>query len=485
MNTVQRIAKNTAILLAANIISRVISFFYVMYTARYLGAEGFGILSFALAFTGIFGVFADLGLKTLTVRDVARDKSLAGKYLRNIIAIKIFLVIITFGLIVITIYLLGYPKQTIKVVYFIALSVIFNAFSGMYYSIFQAYEKMEYQSLGNILSNILIFLGFLFAISQGFSVIVFASIYFLVSIIIFGYTLFIYEQKFILPKIEFDWEFWKAKIKEALPFGLTGTFITIYLWMDSVMLSFVKGEEVVGWYNAAYKLILTLLFIPGIINTAIFPSMSRFYISSQNSLKLIHEKYFKFMLVIGIPIGIGTTFLADRIILLIYGEDFIPTIIILKILIWSLVLIFFRTSFDRLFESIGKQIIVSEAFGIGVILNLILNLTLIPKYSYIGAAVATVITDLVIFILLIVFSLKVEYCIIKKKYAIILFKVIGSSILMVAFIKYFRNLNLLLLVLLSVIVYFLFMFLVKGFSKDDISLFKKLISKKKAIDDKI
>ena len=54
-----------------------------MYTARYLGAEGFGILSFALAFTGIFGVFTNLGLSTLTVREVARDKSLASKYLGN------------------------------------------------------------------------------------------------------------------------------------------------------------------------------------------------------------------------------------------------------------------------------------------------------------------------------------------------------------------------------------------------------------------
>ena len=84
MNTVQRIAKNTGVLLASQIVSYIFGFFFVMYTARYLGAEGFGVLSFALAFTGIFGVFADLGLRQLTVREVARDKSLAGKYLGNI-----------------------------------------------------------------------------------------------------------------------------------------------------------------------------------------------------------------------------------------------------------------------------------------------------------------------------------------------------------------------------------------------------------------
>lgn len=68
MNTIQRIAKNSLVLLASNIISKILGFFYVMYIARYLGAEGFGILSFALAITGIFSVFSDLGLGPLTVR---------------------------------------------------------------------------------------------------------------------------------------------------------------------------------------------------------------------------------------------------------------------------------------------------------------------------------------------------------------------------------------------------------------------------------
>ena len=159
MNTVQRIAKNTAVLLAATIISKVLGFFYVMYTARYLGEEGFGILSFALAFTGIFGVFSDLGLGSLTVREVARDKSLAKKYLDNISVIKAILVAITFALIAMVINLLGYPEQTIKVVYLISLSVIFNSFTEMFYSIFRAFEKMEYSSLGQILNSILMLVG--------------------------------------------------------------------------------------------------------------------------------------------------------------------------------------------------------------------------------------------------------------------------------------------------------------------------------------
>jgi len=141
VNTVQRIAKNTAILLVSTTISKVLGFFYVMYTARYLGAEGFCILSFALAFTGIFGVFSDSGLGSLTIREVARDKSLAKKYLNNISAMKAILMTITFALIAIVINLLGYPEQTIKVVYLISLSVVFNTFTGMFFLYFKYLKK--------------------------------------------------------------------------------------------------------------------------------------------------------------------------------------------------------------------------------------------------------------------------------------------------------------------------------------------------------
>ena len=74
MNTIQRIAKNTGVLLASQVASYILGFFFVMYTARYLGADGFGILSFAPAFTGILGVFADLGLRPLTVRKMRETK---------------------------------------------------------------------------------------------------------------------------------------------------------------------------------------------------------------------------------------------------------------------------------------------------------------------------------------------------------------------------------------------------------------------------
>ena len=486
MNTIQRIAKNTGVLFISNIVSKVFSFFYVMYTARYLGVEGFGILSFALAFTGIFGVFTDLGLRSLTVREVARDKSLASKYLNNITVIKVILVSVTFGIIVLVINILGYPEQTIKVVYLIALSVIFTAFTGMFYSVFQAFEKMEYQSLGQILNSALMFSGVMIAIKYNFTIIGFASLYLMASIIILGYSLVILRRKFFNPffvwslrEIEIDWSFWKPTIKEALPFGLTGISGMIYTYTDSIMLSLMQGNEVVGWYNAAYRLILILLFIPGIINSAIFPSMSKFYISSQNALKLMCEKYFKIMLIIGIPIGVGTTLLASKIILLIFGNEYRPSIIALQILVWTMVFTFAGAAFVKLFESINKQIIITKISGICVIVNILLNLLLIPKFSYIGASVATVITEFILVGSIFIFAYKFSYGIESKKVVVNISKVIIASVVMGAFLWYFKSLNLFVLIILAILFYLIMIYIVKGINYEDVQMFKRIIKPRK------
>ncbi|ENO11853.1 membrane protein involved in the export of O-antigen and teichoic acid [Thermoplasmatales archaeon SCGC AB-539-C06] len=342
MNTIKRIASNTGILLISQIISYAIGFFFIIYTARYLGAEGFGIISFALAFNGIFIIFTELGLSQLTVREVAREKSLANKYLDNIIGIKLILAIFTFGLIAFTINLLAYPMETVIVVYLISLSAILNSFSRTFYSIFQAYEKLIYRSCGQILESVLMLSGALFAIFQGFSIIDFAFIYFIVSLIVLGYCFIVSIWKFIKPKIKICLSFWKNTIKEAIPFGLSGVFVIIYYRIDTVMLSLMENDTVVGWYNVPYRLISVLLFLPGAFFASFYPVMSRLHTKSKEDIKFAYETSLRYMGIIAFPTALGINLFADRIIILIFGDEYISSIPALRILSWA---VFFYVSF--------------------------------------------------------------------------------------------------------------------------------------------
>lgn len=485
MTTAKRIAKNTGVLLAAQVLSYLPIFFSMMYIARYLGAADFGVLSFALAFTGIFGGLTDMGLQQLTVREVAREKSLASKYLANVGLMKMILVTITFGLIALTINLLGYPERTVKVVYLVALSVVFNAFTQMFNSIFQASERMEYQSLGRILSSVLMLLGVIFAINHGFSVTGFASLYFLVSILVLTYSLamLLRRKAFNLSlawsprKMEIDWGFWRPTIREALPFGLTIIFVMIWYRIDSVMLSLMKGDVVVGWYGAAYRMQPILLFIPQAFVAAIYPVMSKFYETSQDLLRLSFEKSFKYLTILGVPIGVGTTLLAKRFILLIFGIEYMSSVVALQILVWSSVLIFMSIPFGNLFNCLNRQSILTGVAGVCIVFNVLVNLILIPKYSLIGASITAVLTESISLALCFVWSLMVGYSIPKKILASIIMKVSIASALMGMFIMYFYPFPLLALVPLAALLYFVALYMSRGIDKADIALVRRAVQR--------
>ncbi|MDO8716341.1 MAG: flippase [Dehalococcoidales bacterium] len=475
MNTTRKIARNTAILTLAEIVSAIISLFFTMYVARYLGAEGFGTLSFALAFIAIFGVFTDIGLNQLMTREVARDKTLASKYLGNVINLKAILAIVTFGLITLTINLLSYPEQTKIVVYFIAGFLVVNTFSVMYYSIFQAYERMEFITLGRVVNALLLLFGALFAVSQGLSVTAFALVYFLSSTASLLFNIAISLWKFAKPKIDIDFGFWKETLKQAWPFGLAGVFSGIYFWIDSVMLSFMKGNEVVGWYNAAYRLVFVLTVIPGVYFTSAFPAMSKYYVTSKESLKLIYEKSIKYMIILAVPIAVGTSLLADKAIMLIFDPGYSNSIIALQILVWAVAFVFISSGFARLFESTNKQLIVTIVAGACAILNVVLNLILIPRYSYIGASAATVTTEFTALTILFIWSFRIGYGISGKKIIDIVVKTLAAGAVMGLLVFKLRDLAIWVLIPLSALLYFIVLFIIRAIDGEDIVLFKQMV----------
>lgn len=477
MNVPQRIVKNVSVLFLSQMVGYVLGFFTLMYSARYLGVEGFGVLSFALAFTGIFTVLMDLGLNTLTIREVARNKSLAHEYIGNIILIKLLLSLATFGLIFLIINIVGYNPQTMSVVYVIALYAILTTFSQLFYSVFQAHEKMEYQSLGYIINSSLLLLGVLIAINYEFNIYQFSMIYAVVGSFILAYVLFIFVLKFNFPQIEFNWEIWKSFIKESWPFAVTSISINLYLWIDTILLSVLQGPEAVGLYNAAYKLILVLLFIPIVFNSAVFPLMSQYFVSSKESLKVIFDKLFKIMVLIGFPIGMGTLIIADKIILLVYGNQFLGSVIALQILIWSTVLIFLRSPLERLLESSNKQLSVTKIFVLGAIFNTILNIILIPQFSYVGAAIITILTDIIVLGLLIFTVKRNSGIFFSKGTKISIIKIIVASIIMAFCINQLKYLNIFLLIILGAIIYIIMLLVMRILDNDEIIMIKSILKR--------
>jgi O-antigen/teichoic acid export membrane protein len=471
MNTVQRLVKNTSVLMASQFIGYFLAFFYSIYSARYLGVENFGVLSAALAFAGIFTILTDLGLSTLTVREVARDRSLADKYLGNAVIVKILLSILTFVLIALIGIFSGYPSEKIYVFYFVTLSLIMNSFVGIFNAIFQAYEKMEYQSVGQIINNVLMFVGILMAIGYQLNLVAFAIVYFLASTVTLIYTFIICVRRFILPKIKFDFPFWRLMLKEAIPIAISGIFALIAFRVDIVMLEIIKGSVAVGWYSAAYRLMEALLFFPSMYTLAIYPLLSKFYVDSRRSLEISYYKSLKYLTIISLPIATATTLLAPQIILFIYKSSYSESIIALQILIWAIPFIFISYVMGSAIVSVNKQIEVVRITFMTMIINVGLNLVLIPSWGFVGAACVTVITEICLFIS---YFYVVSRNICPASPTKILARPAIATLVMCLFIV-LVNTNLFLEIILAALIYFAVLFLIKGFSEDDINIFKRVI----------
>jgi O-antigen/teichoic acid export membrane protein len=482
MSTVQRIARNTTLLLLSNVASFVIGFFFTMYVARHLGAAGFGVLSFGLAFTAIFGVFTDIGLQALMIREIARDKAAAAKYLGNVAVMKLLLVVLTFGVMALAINLLDYPQQTVNVVYLLGLAVVLNAFSLMFYGMFWAYERMEFQALGQVLAGAITLAGAFWAISHGYNVAGFAMFYTIASVVTLGYSFVISAWKFTLPRIEVDPGFWKRTFKETWPFGLSALFAAFFYSMDSVMLSVIKGEEAVGWYSAAYRLISVLSFIPMAYFSSIFPIMSRLHITSKELLRFTYERSFKYMLILGVPIGVGTTILANKIIVLIFGLGYVNSIIALQILVWSMVFVFVSGVFTQSFASANKQILVAAVVTFCAVANVVLNLILIPRYGVTGASISALATQSLLFLTSYVWGLRIGYVIPIKNLIEIAARVLIASAIMCAMLLCLKNFYILALVPMSALLYFAALYIIGGIDKEDMTLLRSLVARQRATD---
>lgn len=476
MNAVRKIAKNTLFLFVGRVVGIVFGFIYMIYTARYLGAEKFGILNFGLSFTLVFGLLEDLGLSPLITREVARNKTLASKYIWNGILLKGILAIIMFALIIVSINMLGYPEQTIKVVYLFALFTTITNFAGLFNAIFQAFEEMEYYSIGLILNSVLMLIAVLVAINLGFDLVHFVSMYVIVATIVLLYSLFICIRKFLSLRIEIELIFWRQILKESIPFWLTNAFMIIYFKIDMIMLSIMKGDAIVGWYAASYTLIDALTFIPVVLTSVMYPVFSRLYINNENTLNLAIEKLYKLLILISIPLGIGTTILAEKIIVYIYGIEYTPSIIVLKILIWASVLSFVNSIPATVLNSIDKQRNVMIFMGSGAILNILLNYLLIPKMSFEGAGIATVATEL--FLGLLMFQEM------KKKHEKLpnfvyntTIKAVPSLFAMGSFTYLFSKNYVLVVIICASIVYFASLCITNVFEKEEIDLLNRALNK--------
>ena len=370
----------------------VLSLFLVRMITGYLGQDGFGKYATVLAFFSFFSAIGDLGLGSVTAREIAKEGAPERTILGNIVGLRLVSSAILITLTPIIVFFFEYPEEVKWGIIIMSTASLFSSLSMVMNGIFQKRIAMDRVAMVEFIGKLLQ-VGLIACVVKfqlGFLPIVFSV---LVALAFNVITVFIISRQFIRFPIRFDFLFWKTFLKESLPMGATALITFTYFKTDTILLSLMQSSAEVGIYNVAYKIIENLVFFPAMLSGLILPLLARHFVSDRRKFVEIANKTFKVFVLIVLPIALGTVFLAPDIVRIISGSEFSASVPVLRILVLSLVCIFFGSYFNMILIVGHAQKRLMQALLFVATFNIILNLFLISHYSYTGAAVAAALTE--------------------------------------------------------------------------------------------
>jgi PST family polysaccharide transporter len=364
-----------------------------VWVARYLGPQQFGIFSFAWAFVGLFGAVAGLGLQSIVVRDIVRDPTCKEETLGTAAVLQLAGGVLAYGLILGIIFLLRPGDALAKWLVAILGSMM----------LFKASEVAMYWFESQVLSKYTVWV-------QNGSFLVFAAVK--VALILGNAPLLAFAwatlaeaalvallllamlsvRGLALRKLKVSLSRAKVLLEDSWPLMLSGIAITVYMKIDQIMLGQMLGDQAVGIYSAATRISEVWYFVPMMIVASVFPAILE---AKKQSEALYHQRLqrlYDLMVWLSVAVALPMTFFAAPVVSLLYGPGFAKAAPVLAIHIWTSCFVFLGVASAQWFliENLQKMSLCRTVCG--ALLNIYLNLILIPIYAEKGAAYATLLT---------------------------------------------------------------------------------------------
>jgi O-antigen/teichoic acid export membrane protein len=383
--------KNTGWLMFGKILSMVIGFI----TIRYLKPLSFGDLSFADALTAIVASVGTLGLDTFIIREIINNPhkkdEILGTSLVLRIVVNLLLIPLTVGIYLLFHHLSAKPGNPLTwIVFLLSFASFFKSFNiidSYYQSQVQSKYVVHVQNVCVIISALVkLILMWLqmpmiwFAIALTFDGFILAL----------GLVIMYHNHGFKISNWTFSTKRASSLLKQSFPLILSGVMILLYMKIDAVMLK-GNGSVEVGIYTAAAKLSEAWYFIPAAIITSVFPAIIN---ARKTDLDRYHKRLknlYDLLIIISLPVAIVITFLGNHITHLIYGNQYNGAGPMLSIHIWSGIFVFLGSASSQYLLAEGYTRISFQRTAAGAVINILLNLWLIPLYGGIGASIATLI----------------------------------------------------------------------------------------------
>ena len=388
-----KIVDNIGWLFVDKVLRMGVGLFVGVWVVRYLGPEQFGLLSFATAFVGLFGAIAGLGLQGIVVRDIVRDPSRKEDTLGTAALLQFIGGLLAYGLILATIFWLRPDDALAKALVAILGSTM----------LFKASEVAVYWFESQVLSKYTVwvqngsFLVFaaikIVLILNNAPLIAFASVIMAEALMVALLMLVMLGLRGPrLRHLRITLARAKALLADSWPLLLSGIAIVIYMKIDQIMLGQMVGDEAVGIYSAAVRISEVWYFIPMMIVASVFPAILEAKKRSEAQYYQRLQHLYDLMVWLSVAVALPMTFLSTPIVTLLFGENFSASGTVLAIHIWAAVFVFLGVASSKWFLAENRQMLSFQRTALGAVVNVILNLLLIPDFGPIGAAIATVVS---------------------------------------------------------------------------------------------
>ncbi len=397
--------KNTLFIFAGRASNALFLFLLILVVSRQLGPALFGVFSFLTTVVVSASCFSNLGLDTWMVREVTKTPSQGKRYLSNILGLKIGTSMVTLVLVFLIFRMTDLPQTTLNLLWILSISLLFNTVSQTLWHYGNCFKEFIFHSSLWASSNIIkALLGIsLVLLYRDLEPLVWGIVVAEAMSLILSFYVVRHRFGSFVP--EFQFEVWMDFMVRSAPIAMGMIFSVLYFRLDIVMLQLMTEEKVVGFYSAAYKLFEVAVILPHSFMLVLFPTLVEEYHSSRSQFK----KSFKKALTIYSLMGGGITLVlwgfSREIITLIYGEVFFPSIAMLNVLSWAILLFFINFLLSNILITSGREGVNSWNLVGATVLNIILNLVWIPQYGAIGAAWATLFCEVA---LIAVLSLQVQ-----------------------------------------------------------------------------
>ncbi len=452
MSLARKIASNTLWQIIGKLVTAVLGVISIKYITNYLSPSLYGQYTTVYDYTALFAIVADFGLFTIAVREMARVEAGAGKagiekILGNVLSIRTVLAVLSLGVgWMVATTIPAYQQTVIPTgVFIVAIATVLTLVAGTMSSILQYQLRMVWASVALSVGKV-ITVAYILAIilvvypndpDTGFN-------HLLVSWIIGGiFTLiitFIAARKHNAISFHFDLAFWKKLLPEALPYGTALMLGTMYFRMGTIVMSVYGMHVQVGFYGVPMRLLEILQIIPHYFMNSVLPELTRAVTNNTERAAKIIRYSLNALALLGIPTFAGGNALSWELTAAVSSPEFLTrrledgsleygSDLGMKILLAATAFTFLHVVFTYVLVAKGMQKQVLKANAIGLAINVLLNLALSPRYGFIGASIAAVSTEVVMFITLNVLAYR--YARIKNIWDVpFIVKVIASSVIM-------------------------------------------------------